>query len=145
MGTRSTIKFVSSFTTNEGKTIETPIINIYQQYDGYISGKGHDLARWLLSKSLCNGFGSDTKANAANGVGCLAAQFVKENKRGIGNMYIVPMSDKESYNYKVIIKDYMEGDLEDLTTIKVTNYNSRKPIFVGSPSELLNFEEKYDE
>ena len=42
MRTTSTIKFI---TVNKTKR---PLINIFQQYDGYIDGVGRDLAEWLL-------------------------------------------------------------------------------------------------
>jgi hypothetical protein len=52
MGTRSTVKFYSEFNQ------EQPIASIYQQYDGYIEGVGHDLAIWLKDKTIINGIGS---------------------------------------------------------------------------------------
>lgn len=39
MGTRSTVKFYDES--------DEPILCVYQQYDGYISGVGHDLAKFL--------------------------------------------------------------------------------------------------
>lgn len=45
MGTRSTTKFISK----RGEKL-TPLVNIYQQFDGYVDGVGHDLANFLKSK-----------------------------------------------------------------------------------------------
>jgi hypothetical protein len=42
MGTHSTIKFYNEY--------DIPLICIYQQWDGYISGVGYDLANFLKDK-----------------------------------------------------------------------------------------------
>lgn len=110
MGTRSTIKFYE-----EGS--KTPILSVYQQYDGYIDGVGHDLAKWLKNKKIVNGY--------ANGMGCLAAQFVADHKTEIGGFYITNSKDEQEYNYKVTHK---KGDF-------VIEVNGDQ--FKGSPDELL--------
>jgi len=124
MGTRSTVKFYS------GMDAKNPVASIYQQYDGYISGVGHDLANWLLSKKIVNGFGLDQRMNQgfANGIGCLAAQYVAENKKEIGGFYLTTESNEQEYNYKVIL---------DGTKFHITVDD----IFQGSPEELLAFNE----
>lgn len=120
MGTRSTIKFYE-----EGS--KTPILSVYQQYDGYIDGVGHDLAKWLKNKKIVNGFTmGQTKENGyANGMGCLAAQFVADHKTEIGGFYITNSEDEQEYNYKVTHK---KGDF-------VIEVNGNQ--FKGSPDELL--------
>ena len=140
MGTASTIKFIA---VNKTKI---PLINIYQQYDGYINCVGHDLEEWLMKKTLLNGFRiNQTSDKYANGVGCLAAQYIKDHKEDIGELYIYPidMSDEYvDYNHKVEIKDYLDNmPLDEITIITVTNFGNEKPIFVGKPSELLEFTE----
>ena len=63
----------------------------------------------------------------ANGIGCLAAQFVREFKRGIGGLYITNKSDTQSYNYRVFLdKDRIIMAMDD--------------DFSGTPDEFL---EKY--
>lgn len=141
MGTRSTIKFIEKYDDNEQE-----LVNIYQQYDGYIDGVGKDLAKWLLSKKLVNGFslGMSMEDGYANGVGCLAAQFIKDNKTEIGGLYIDHIESTEDYNYKVIIDEGKingKTNIDDITTIIVTNWDDVKPIFRGKPSELLKFTE----
>lgn len=143
MGTRSTTKFIEK----RGNTL-IPLVNIYQQWDGYVSGKGHDLARFLLSKKIINGIGSgQNNFNYVNGFGCLIAQYIKEFKNEVGSLYIADLDDKEQYNYEVIFDSdkYYSRDLFDtnpfnaneLITIKVDSY----PNFEGTPSELLEFDE----
>jgi len=94
MGTRSTVRFYDG---------QTQLINIYQQYDGYITGVGHDLAKWLKGKKIVNGFGpDDTMENGfANGMGCLAAQYVASLKTRIGYTYITHPDATEGYDYEV--------------------------------------------
>ena len=142
MGTRSTMKFISKYNNKL-----TPLINVYQQYDGYIDGVGHQLAEWLLDKKIVNGipFGVNT-LNMANGFGCLIAQYIKEFKNDVGNFYVTEMENSQEYNYEVIFdedkyfsSDY--NDINDLITIKVDSF----PNFTGTPSELLNFEESEEE
>ena len=91
---------------------DVPVINIYRQYDGYPSGHGHELAQFLDSKNLVNGFGEQNSAEA-NGMGCLAAQLIVQLKHGVGGIYIYPVSSTDcfqDYEYhvyedKVIVKD----------------------------------------
>ena len=142
MGTRSTITFTEKF-----RDQETPLVSIYQQYDGYIKGVGHDLARWLLKKKLINGIGFEDKndGSVANGVGCLAAQFIRDNKLEVGGLYITSPYETEDYNYNVIINDALTGSLDDITTIRVTQFDEEEPIFIGTPNELLNFNEEWED
>jgi hypothetical protein len=103
---------------------DVPVINIYRQYDGYPSGHGHELAQFLDSKTLVNGFGEQNSFDA-NGMGCLAAQLIVQLKHGVGGIYIYPVSSTDcfqDYEYhvyedKVIVKDptavIFEGTWED--------------------------------
>ena len=91
---------------------DVPVINIYRQYDGYPSGHGHELAQFLDSKTLVNGYGEQNSVEA-NGMGCLAAQLIVQLKHGVGGIYIYPVSSTDcfqEYEYhvyedKVIVKD----------------------------------------
>ena len=103
---------------------DVPVINIYRQYDGYPSGHGHELAQFLDSKTLVNGYGEQNSVEA-NGMGCLAAQLIVQLKHGVGGIYIYPISSTDcwqDYEYhvyedKVIVKDptavIFEGTWED--------------------------------
>ena len=91
---------------------DVPVINIYRQYDGYPSGHGHELAQFLDSKTLVNGYGEQNSVEA-NGMGCLAAQLIVQLKHGVGGIYIYPVSSTDcfqEYEYhvyedKVVVKD----------------------------------------
>jgi hypothetical protein len=139
MGTRSTIKFYESFGKDEqGKPKVRPVACIYQQYDGYPSGVGMELAEFLNSMTVVNGFGmNEKKGTHANGMGCLAAQFIAEFKTGIGGFYMTNPDDSQEYNYEVYLNEkglYMVCDAE---------YSDDKP-FEGTPEkfmELVNAEE----
>lgn len=92
MGTRSTIAIY------EG---EQHLVTIYQQYDGYPSGAGLVLARFIKSGKFVNGLGGKEKP-VFHGMGCFAAALIKELKDGPGGTHIVPKDQKEEYNYKVV-------------------------------------------
>ena len=89
-----------------------PVINIYRQFDGYPSGHGHELAQFLNSKTLVNGY-KDKNSAEANGMGCLAAQLIVQLKHGVGGIYIHPVTSTDCgqdyeyhvYENNVIVKD----------------------------------------
>lgn len=91
---------------------DVPVINIYRQFDGYPSGHGYELAQFLNSKTLVNGF-TDKNAAQANGMGCLAAQLIVQLKHGVGGIYIHPVTSTDCgqdyeyhvYENNVIVKD----------------------------------------
>lgn len=143
MGTRSTITF---YEKRKDKII--PIVNIYQQYDGYLEGVGKVLCEWLKNKILVNGFTPYDVENVANGVGCLTAQFIEQNKKGIGNLYLYPIGECQDYcdyNYSVIIEDvYERRRVKDIAVIEVGNWG-KKPFFKGTVQELLDYIEKQKE
>jgi len=118
MGTRSTVKFYQD---------QQIVASIYQQYDGYISGVGYDLAKWLKTKTVINGIGNETMEGFANGIGCLAAQYIREHKVKIGNLYMTTVDDEQEYNYEV-------RHVDDSFEITVEG-------FKGSPDELLGYKE----
>lgn len=127
MGTRSTIKFYSEFNQDE------VLVSVYQQFDGDIGGVGHELAEWLSKKKVINGIqDQEMEQGYANGMGCLAAQFIKEFKVRIGGFYIGRIDGKEEYNYQVRLVDKK-------LIITVDS------IFKGTPQELLDFEESDEE
>lgn len=127
MGTRSTIKFYSEFAP------EVIVLSVYQQFDGYISGVGHELAEWLKDKKIINGInginGQTMSYGYANGMGCLAAQFVASFKKEIGGFYLVGVDNTQEYNYEV----RWVGNQFEITV---------DAIFKGTPQELLNFDQE---
>ena len=124
MATRSTIKFYENYS-------EAPIATVYQQFDGYISGVGYGLANFLASKTIINGIsGERMEQGFANGMGCLAAQFIAQNKTKIGGLYLVKPDSSEDYDYEV---RYTENGF----IIKVDDSE-------GTPEQLLAFNENSD-
>ena len=91
---------------------DVPVINVYRQFDGYPSGHGHELAQFLNSKKLVNGY-TDKNSAEANGMGCLAAQLIVQLKHGVGGIYIYPVASTDCfqdyeyhvYENNVIVKD----------------------------------------
>ena len=138
MSTRSTIRFTRK---RDDKYI--PLINIYQHYDGYIDGVGHELARWLCKKKLVNGLPLNYDQNMANGIGCLAAQFIRDFKEEPGGLYINSLDNiSDEYHYEVVINDSFRDAIpvNAVTEIIVRCYEEE--IFRGTPEELLEFKEE---
>ena len=115
MGTRSLTFVYDSSNSDDGTTNEA-IMCIYRQYDGYPSCHGHELAQFLNSKTLVNGYGEQNSVEA-NGMSCLAAQLVVQLKHGVGGIYIYPVSSTDCwqdyeyhvYDDKVIVQDCSYG------------------------------------
>ena len=63
MGTRSLTKFYDTCNSTR-----TPLVTVYRQMDGYPSGHGLELAKFLKSKRIVNGLGGDD-TGVANGTG----------------------------------------------------------------------------
>ena len=116
MGTRSlTFVYETDVSEKTNRKTHTAITNMYRQFDGYPSGHGLELAKFLSGITLVNGFGTGMKAGThANGMGCLAAQIVSHFKNDIGGIYLYNTSVKSCwqdyvynvYSDKVIVKDY---------------------------------------
>ena len=107
---------------------DVPVINIYRQYDGYPSGHGHELAQFLDSKTLVNGYGEQNSVEA-NGMGCLAAQLIVQLKHGVGGIYIYPVSSTDCF------QEYEYHVYEDKVVVK----NPTAVIFEGTWEEFAQF------
>lgn len=104
MGTRS----LTFFYDNGMTTTAEPMLVMYRQFDGYIEGHGRDLAKFLKDMTLVNGYtSSHMNGKFANGMSCLAAQFIAKMKNGIGNIYIVQpnVDDNHCENYRYYVHD----------------------------------------
>ena len=119
MGTRSL-----TFVYEENK----PIVNMYRQFDGYPSGHGQELAEFLLSGELVNGY-SDGNAKVFNGMGCLAAQMIVNFKKSVGGFYIYPIESNDCW------QDYEYHIYEDTVVVK----NPDEVIFSGTWKQFHNF------
>ena len=113
-----------------------PVINIYRQFDGYPSGHGHELAQFLNSKTLVNGY-KDKNSAEANGMGCLAAQLIVQLKHGVGGIYIHPVTSTDCF------QDYEYHVYETKVIVKscATVYDSGhyQVIFEGTWQEFAQF------
>lgn len=107
---------------------DKPIINMYRQFDGYPSGHGQELALFLLSGMMVNGY-SETTTKQFNGMGCLAAQMIANFKISVGGFYIHAVTDTDCF------QDYEYHVYENKVEIK----NPDKVIFSGTYQEFNDF------
>jgi hypothetical protein len=108
---------------------ETPIMCMYRQYDGYLSGHGQELANFLNELTLGNGipkFGD--LFTYANGMGDLAAQMIVWFKKTPGGFYIHPIELNQD-----CLQDYEYHVYENKVVVK----NPGEVIFSGSWNEFL--------
>lgn len=98
MGTRAL-----TFVYDDGK----PVVCLYRQYDGYMSGHGRELAEFLGSFSaMTNGIAAGETRKTANGMGCLAAQMIGHFKTEVGGFYLMATDTKDAgqdYTYHLYI------------------------------------------
>jgi hypothetical protein len=119
MGTRS-LTFV--YDSNQ------PLVNMYRQFDGYPSGHGIELAEFLVSGKMVNGYSSKTEKQF-NGMGCLAAQMIAEFKNSVGGFYIHAVTDTDCW------QDYEYHVFENKVVVK----NPTEVIFEGTWTNFLEF------
>jgi hypothetical protein len=134
MGTRS-LTYVYDSSGDNGES--EPIMCIYRQYDGYPSGHGHELAQFLNSKTLVNGYGEQNSIEA-NGMSCLAAQLVVQLKHGVGGIYIHAPVLGRDYS-----QDYEYHVYEDKVIVQNCGYGydsgHNQVIFEGTWKEFGQF------
>ena len=135
MGTRCLTFVYDDSSTDDGSA--EAIMCIYRQFDGYPSGHGHELAQFLNSKTLVNGYGEQNSMEA-NGMSCLAAQLVVQLKHGVGGIYIyAPMVGRDHW------QDYEYHVYETKVIVKscATVYDSGhyQVIFEGTWQEFAQF------
>ena len=108
---------------------QTPIMCMYRQYDGYLSGHGQELANFLNELTLGNGIPAyGDLYTYANGMGDLAAQMIVWFKKTPGGFYIYPIDfDQNCW------QDYEYHVYENKVVVK----NPTKVIFSGSWNEFL--------
>ena len=124
------------------KTYETKqnILCMYRQYDGYLSGYGMELAKFLQDFTVVNGYNSLTPKRSANGMGCLAAQLIAHFKDGIGNVYIYhPDAEDcgEEYTYTI---SKLGKDNICIKVHAISGWGedyAKKLIFEGTPKQLI--------
>lgn len=107
---------------------DTPVINMYRQFDGYPSGHGFELAEFLEGFEIVNGYG-EVKPKLANGMGCLAAQMIAHFKKSVGGFYIHPVTDTDCW------QDYEYHVFENRVVVK----NPDNVMFSGTFNEFKEF------
>lgn len=107
------------------------VVCMYRQFDGYPTGHGADLAKFLTSfDAVVNGMAFNETRKVANGMPCLAAQLVSNFKVAAGGFYLYPTNTEDAgqeyeyhvYDNCVVVKEY-----------------GGATIFTGTYSELLEF------
>lgn len=162
MGTRSLISFCADRYTHEGTAYGgEPLCTIYRQWDGYPNGRGRQLAKWLLSFKMINGIGYGDRGaeNVANGMECLAAQWIAYEKRAeymtvddretnripdgasqVGSVYMYTptfqLSDNVDAQYLYRVE---RTEKARRFRVVVFDSDSLKPIFTGGPKTMLNW------
>ena len=133
MGTRSLTYIEENYGPEDENNGEN-ILCMYRQYDGYMSGHGHDLAHFLEDFKIVNGLGlRDDKIRVANGMGCLAAQLIAHFKDRPGDIYIYHPDAKdcgEEFTYTIY-------ENKGKVCIRAYNVWGKKGIFAGSPEDKL--------
>ena len=116
------------------------IVNMYRQHDGYLTGHGLELLKFLEPITMVNGYSLDTKGQA-NGAGCLAAQMIAHFKTGVGDFYIMPHVVKMDYDndftYTVTVRS------DDSIHVMVHEFGDH--LFDGTVPEFKKFIEGYTE
>ena len=139
MSTRSLVRFVKR---EEGVSFsehpERVEVQVYKHYDGYPQGHPVDLAKFLNGFKVINGLGMDTH-RMANGLDCLAAQYIAAFKQDAGDLY-VENPDVEHMDIEYIT--YVWGDYGKGIWMSIFDVYSKECIFVGKPQELID---KYDD
>ena len=108
---------------------ETPIMCMYRQYDGYLSGHGQELANFLNELTIGEGIsGKSDLFTYANGMGDLAAQMIVWFKKTPGGFYIYPVEMNQD-----CWQDYEYHVYENKVVVK----NPTEVIFEGSWNEFL--------
>lgn len=102
MGTRSKTSFYKR-DYNKAVKIDTHIVSVYQQFDGYLSGVGQQILDFLNGGELGNGIaGRPELGKFFNGIDCMAASFIAIEKTNPGGLYITEEDSDQEYNYNVI-------------------------------------------
>ncbi len=136
MGTRSLTTFIDQADTNT-YVKRNKIVTMYRQYDGNPKNHGLELAEFLASGKMVNGFGSDTEERLFNGMGCLAAQAISHFKGNkVGGIYLYrggTINVDENYRYEVL----SNGEGKNVTLRCYEVHNKAKLLFEGTPHEFI--------
>ncbi len=134
MSTRSLVRFAKR---EEGVSFsehpERVEVQVYKHYDGYPSGHPVDLAKFLRGFNIVNGL--QDRYKDANGLGCLAAQYIAAFKMEAGDIYVEsPDTERDWIEYITYV---WSADGKD-TWMSMFDTYKKKCIFVGKPQELID-------
>ena len=109
---------------------EKPFTCIYRQFDGYPDGHGLEIAEFMNSKTMVNGY-TDAKTQI-NGMRCLATQLIvllKEGKCEAGGIYIHHPDDTDCW------QDYEYHIWPDRVAVR----DRKDSIFEGDGTQFLEY------
>lgn len=131
---------------------------IYRQMDGYPDGMGLDIADFLKDYTIINGISGDASMwTHANGMGCLAAQFISHVKteHGLGGIYMAHYTIAQlkkkwiDYGYRIWLNEYKEGTgigqlMMECREVGYMNEHGKvgrrdKIIFSGTPENFIQW------
>ena len=136
MATRSLVRFARR---EEGVSFsehpERIEVQVYKHYDGYPSGHPVELAEFLNDFRIVNGLPYDDDSKMANGLGCLAAQYIAAFKMKAGDIYVEsPDTERDWIEYIT----YVWGTDDKDIWMSIFDTYSEECIFVGKPQELID-------
>ena len=136
MSTRSLVRFAKR---EEGVSFsehpERVEVQIYKHYDGYPQGHPLELAKFLKDFKIVNGVPYPEPDRVANGLGCLAAQYVAAFKMKAGDIYVEsPDTERDWIEYIT----YVWGDDGKGIWMSIFDTYSDECIFVGKPEALID-------
>lgn len=118
------------------------IVNMYRQHDGYLTGHGLELLKFLEPITYADmGFIYSDELYSCNkyGAGCLAAQMIAHFKTGVGDFYIMPhvvnMDYDNDFTYTVTVRS------DDSIHVMVHEFGDH--LFDGTVAEYKKFIEGY--
>ena len=140
MSTRSLVRFA---TREEGVSFsehpERVEVQVYKHYDGYPEGHPVNLARFLNEFEIVNGIPFEDDSRVANGLGCLAAQYIAAFKMKPGDIYV---ENPDTQHMDIEYITYVWGTENKDIWMSIFDDYEEKCIFVGKPQQLID---KYDD
>ena len=131
MGTPCIINFIDT----DDKTVAC----VFHQSDGYPAGAGKDLCDWLHGFKIGDGAPREAKMGEyANGMTCMAAQYIAMHKDRVGGLYM--LADMDDW-YTAFVYDVKRQNDPRMAPILVTVYDSalrrdEDVIAQGSPAQI---------
>ena len=145
MGTRSLTRVIPTgkgynedvTTKNAHKHVKKSVVNMYRQYDGYLSGHGSELAEFLTPFTIVNGIRYNEERRIANGSGCLAAQTVAHFKDNAGGIYLERLSSGYGFHGEEFIYTILVSENTNEISLSLFDVWRKEVIFEGTPANLL--------